>query len=768
VKIRGYRIEVGEIEAVLREYGGVEEAAVVVREGGKGGRQLVVCYTGERGKEELKRHLSERLPRYMVPESYVKLEELPLNRSGKVDREGLGKMELEDGGGSEEWEREQTAVEEIVVGIWKEVLGVEQVGLEEEFFRLGGHSLLATQVMSRVREVFGVEVELRRLFENPTVRALAEEITQKRRVGRSRGEEEGEEQKIERRSGSEAVAPLSYAQQRLWFLEQLRPGTPLYHIPVVLRLRGRLEVAALEASMNEIVRRHEVLRTGIELLEGRPLQRVHPYSHLPLPITDLSSVDQKYLPLEIDKHIQREIRALFCLYQPPLFRLRFLRLSADDHLLVLTMHHIISDGWSMGLFVKELTALYSAFSRSEQSPLPELALQYADYSVWQHELSERGVWQYQMSYWKKQLAEPLPILELSFARPRPHFVGFEGSRVGFEWPANFLIELNAFSNRHGVTLFMTLLAALNALLHRYTGQTDIVLGTVIANRNRLETEQMIGFFLNLLALRTRLEGNPTFAQLLDRTRETTLDAYACQDVPFEKIVEEVHPVRDLSRSPIFQVLLVLQNAPMRPLELPGLTIENMDVKHEISKFDLSLYFREEQGQLRGSLEYNPELFGAASAERMVVHLQRLLSAAIQDPSLPVSDIQFMAPEEQWNIALASSASAAQTIKTLPEHGAAKEEQGFAAPVTATQNAVAEIWKRVLELEEVSIHQKFFEIGGDSIRLVQVFLALNQIYPDKFSVSDLFSYNTVASLSARIDAIPVNNVEAQPALQTYEL
>jgi hypothetical protein len=475
-------------------------------------------------------------------------------------------------------------------------------------------------------------------------------------------------------------------------------------------------------------------------------------------------------PEEIDAHVQLEIRALFRLSEPPLFRLRLLRFAPEDHLLVLTMHHIVSDGWSMGLFIKELADLYSAFSRKEKSPLKELALQYADHSLWQHELSDRGAWRYQMSYWKKQLAEPLPVLDLPFARPRPQRSGIDGKRIAFDWPADSLKKLNAFSSRHGVTLFMTLLAACKAVLHRYTGQTDIVIGTVIANRNRLETEQMIGFFLNLLALRTQVEGNPTFARLLDRTRETTLDAYACQDVPFEKIVEEVQPIRDLSRSPIFQILLVVQNAPMRPLELTGLTVENVDVRHDISKFDISFYFREEQGRLHGSLEYNPDLFDAASMERMTVHIETFLRAAIEDPNLPVSDIRFMLPEEARLIEIAQgfSSSATGPEDASPERGAGKEEPDFVAPITATQRTVAEIWKRVLELDEVSIHQKFFEIGGDSLRLVQVFLSLNQIHPDKLSVADLFSHNTVASLSAHLDTLTATDAEVQPVLQAYEL
>jgi acyl carrier protein len=619
-----------------------------------------------------------------------------------------------------------------------------------------------------VREVFGVEVELRRLFELPTVRGLAGEIERARSSRGEAGEEKAEGLKLERRRGGEAIAPLSYAQQRLWFLEQLRPGTPLYHIPVAVRLCGRLDVEALEASVNEIVRRHEVLRTGIEVVEGHPVQRIHQTCTVPLPLTDLSELHQG--PREIDNIIQPEIRALFSFSRPPLFRLRLLKFAPQDHLLILTMHHIISDGWSMGLFIKELAVLYSVFSRGEKSPLPELALQYADYSQWQQELSSRNSWRSQMSYWKKHLAEPLPVLELPFAHPRPQLSGIEGKRFEFEWPTGFLKELNAFNHRQGVTLFMALLAALNAVLHRYTRQTDIVVGTVIANRNRLETEQMIGFFLNLLALRTRLEGNPTFAGLLDCARETTLDAYSCQDVPFEKIVEEVQPLRDLSRSPIFQVSLVVQNAPMRPLELPGLTIENVDVRHDISKFDLSLYFREEQKRLCGAVEYNPYLFDAASMERLTVHMQRLLQAAIQHPDVPVSDIPFIMPEEQQIIELArsSSALAAQAAHALEQYGIANEDHDFVAPVTPTQKTVAEIWKRVLELEQISIHQKFFEIGGDSLRLVQVFLELNQAYPDKLSVAELFSHNTVASLSARLDALAVNDMEAQPALQVYEL
>jgi amino acid adenylation domain-containing protein len=771
VKMRGHRIELGEVQGVLKEQAGVREAVVVVREVGRGNVQLVAYYAGEARAEELKKQLRERLPGYMVPERYQRVERLPVNRSGKVDEKQL--PEVEEVVGEEEEGREGlvegvAAVEEIVGGIWREVLGGEKrVGRGENFFELGGHSLLGTQVISRVKEVFGVEVELRKLFERGTVAGLAEEIEKERE--RRRGERaegkgvggEGEERgggegrRIEKRGWSEGAGPLSYAQQRLWFLEQLRPGTSLYHIPIAVRLRGELNREALERSIQEIVRRHEALRTSFGVEGGRPVQRIHPPAPLPLPLSDFSSAQGQ---CDLQELIRQEASLPFDLSRAPLLRLRLVRFSREEYLLILTMHHLISDGWSMGVFMREMAAIYPAMCRSEVPLLPELQFQYADYSLWQRRWIEEGALQNQLAYWRKQLAGPLPILELPTDHPRPLAQTFTGKQYRFKWDIDFLNHLRTFSSRNGVTLFMALMAGFQAVIHRYTGQTDVVVGTAVANRNRLQIENLIGFFLNLLPLRVRIDGALTFQGLLSRVRETTLDAYAYQDVPFEMLVAEAQAERDLSKTPLFQVLLVLQNVPIPPLELPGLKIENVDVDYNVSKFDLSLYFQEDSQGLAGWVEYNADLFNPERIVRMVSHLKSVLENMVQDPAQRISSTNLSTERE----------SSPRCESLSDNNGDNQTWEPHLFPNTPTEVTVASIWQKVLGASDLPVHDKFFEIGGDSLRLVQVFLELNAIYPGKVTVADLFIYNTIASLAAFIDQSIDNRQAASSSLRVYEL
>ena len=515
VKVRGYRIELGEVEAALDEHPAVEQAIVVAREDEPGEKRLVGYVVGNRqvSSQDLREYLRERLPDYMVPGAIVQLEEMPLTANGKLDRRALPKPEL--GGAGSEYERPRTAVEEIVCGIWSEVLRAERVGVRDNFFELGGHSLLATQVVSRVRMLFGVEVSLRNLFTDPTVEAMASEVEQQQHGGMAAAVE------AITRVGRGEELPLSYAQQRLWFIQQLEPESAIYNVPIAVRLEGMLDVAALRQSLSEIARRHEVLRTRFVAIGGRPRQVIDEPDEVELCVwnfTGLSEGDAEQRARDI---VARETRRPFDLERGPVWRAALLELRAQVHLLVVSMHHIASDGWLTGLLVSEFTTLYECYRRGAPSGLSEPAVQYSDYAVWQQRWLEGEVLEQQLAYWRRQLAGA-PALELPTDKPRPAVATHRGASVAFSLSTELTQQLHALSRREGVTLFMTLLAAFQVVLSRYAGQEDVVIGTDVANRNRLETERLIGFFVNQLVLRTNLSGNPSFRELLQRVRETML------------------------------------------------------------------------------------------------------------------------------------------------------------------------------------------------------------------------------------------------------
>ena len=649
VKVRGYRIELGEIEAALRECAGVEQAVVVVREDHRGDKRLmayVVKHDEPGSSADLREYLHKRLPEYMVPGIIVQLGEMPLTPNGKVDRKALPSPDLENGMGAEQI-APRSAEEEILSGIFAEVLKLDRVGVEQNFFEAGGHSLLAMQVISRVRSAFNMELPLRALFEAPTVAGLAERVRSLRGTGQMAAPP------IIRVS-REGDLPLSFAQQRLWFLHQLEPESVVYSVPVGIRLRGELNRQVLIQSLNEMMRRHEVLRTHFVFKDGRPVQVIAGEVELKIKEIDLRGMAEVEHEAEALRLWREEVARPFDLGCGPLLRASLLQLAEQEYLLLAIMHHIVSDGWSTGIMIKELSQLYQAYVKGEESPLAELPVQYGDYAVWQREWLQGEVLEEQLKYWRKQLAEMEP-LDLPTDHPRPAVMNQRGVARTFTIGKQLSEQLKELSQREGVTLFMVLLAGLQVVLSKYAGQQDIAVGTVVANRNRVEVEGLIGFFVNTLVLRTEVGGNPSLKEVLRRVREVTLGAYQNQDVPFEKLVEELQPERDLSRSPLFQVMLVLQNNEQEELHLPGVGLSGFAIKSNVAKFDLQLTLNEGRGEgLAGEIAYAVDLYEKGTVERMVEHWRMVLEEMVGEGGRRMGDLSLLRGGEreqvlvEWN------------------------------------------------------------------------------------------------------------------------
>jgi amino acid adenylation domain-containing protein len=645
VKIRGFRIELGEIETILAEQAGVREAVVVAYESTAEDRRLVAYVAGDASADTLRQALRHRLPDYMVPAAFVTLAALPLTTNGKVDRKTLPTPAGHDG--EEEYLAPRTPVEEIISGIWAELLGVERVGAAGHFFNLGGHSLLATQVTSRVRSAFDIEISLRELFEAPTLAEFAARIEAAQRAGAS---PLSPPLVPVRREGP---LPLSFAQQRLWFIDQLEPGSFLYKIPAALRVEGPLHVGVLALCLGEIVRRHEVLRTVFASLDGSPVQVIQPTEPFRLTVVDLSGLPERKREALVLTLTDEEAARPFDLSRDPLLRGLLLCLAERDHVVSLTMHHIASDGWSMGILIREVATLYPAFAAHQPSPLPELTVKYADFAVWQHSWLQGEVLENEISFWRRELAGLPPLLELSTDRPRPAVQNYRGAARPMRLPPALTQQFQTLGRREGATLFMVLLAGFQAILERYSSQQDLAVGSPVAGRNRMEIEGLIGFFVNTLVLRGDLAGKPSFREFLGRVRETALAAYLHQDVPFEKLVEELSPERSLAHSPLFQVMLVLQNAPAEPLAIRDLHLRPMSIEEMTSKFDLTVSLWEHSDGLTGIVEYATDLYDATTVDRLIGHFERQLTGMAERPEDLLGDLILLTAEEAlqlraWN------------------------------------------------------------------------------------------------------------------------
>jgi len=726
VKVRGYRVELGEVEAALREQEGVTDAVVVKRDDRAGQGQLVAYViwrdggaSQDGGEARLRTQLRLRLPDYMVPSRFVWLERLPVTPNGKVDSQALPEPEERLSGGESAAPRD--VEEELLCGIFSDVLSVRTVGRDEDFFEMGGHSLLATRLVSQVRRVFEIELPVRTLFENPTVARLAGRVKEawlaqggapigvapslvghtssnetplsfeeqrkwfrdqlepgssayNRAVGMGRSARTRVAQSPVR--GAEGTeTPLSFAQQRMWFMDQLEPGSSAYNLAFGVRLSGLLEKEVLRRALAGVVRRHEVLRSSFPSPAGVAVQRVVSGYELAVEEVDLRNLGEDERERAVEHFADAEATTPFDLSTGPVLRVKLLLLGEAEHVLLVTMHHIVSDGWSMGLLVREFKQLYEGYVRGEEIELPQLAIQYGDYALWQREWLQGEVLEQQVTYWRKQLAG-VAVLQLPTDRTRSAMSGQQGETVNFRMPAELTQQLRDLSQKQGVTLFMTLLAGFQVLLSKYSNQRDIAVGTVIANRNREEVEGLIGFFANALVLRTHLDGNPSFIEVLKQVRRTSLDAYQHQDLPFEKLVEELQPERNLSRSPLFQAMFLMQNMPGTNLELPELKLEGIKVATSETPFDLVLSVEDGGTQLECLLKYRAELWKRERIEQLSQHLERLLAAVAAEPERRLGQLEILNEWERRKLLVDWNATAAEypADKCVHELLAAHAEQ----------------------------------------------------------------------------------------------
>ena len=638
VKIRGYRVELGEVEAALGQHPAIRQAVVCTQEDLQENKRIVAYVVLSKeiafSLHTLRSFLHTKLPDYMVPAAFIVLDALPLTPNGKIDRQALSAPDQTRPSLGEAFVAPRTPIEELLAGIWAHVLGVESVGLHDNFFALGGHSLLAMKVVSRLRQVFQVDVSLRALFDAPMVASLARHVEEVR-------------QAVQRTPipplhtvSRKGEVPLTMIQEHLWDLDRLLPGAPFSNMPYAARLIGPLNVTALEQSCNAIIQRHETLRTTFTTSAGQPVQVIAPTLHVPLEIDDLRALPEAAREAAARQLTRAEVLYPFDLEKGPLLRMRLLRLDEQEHILLLTMHHIISDGWSWGVLLHELAVLYDACRQGHPSPLPALPIQYADYAHWQQQWLHSEAGKAQLAYWTQQLHAPLPILELPTDRPRTAELSLRTARQSFHLPKELTLAITRLSWQEGATIFMTLVAAFKTILYGYTGQEDIRVGTLVANRQHQDTDGLIGLFANLTILRTNLGGNPSLRQVLQRVRTTTLDTYAHQDLPFEYLARALVHARQCDRQSLFQVMFSMQNARQHMLALPDLTIQALETQPvEASACDLAVSVRESAQGLDGACIYKTALFDATTITRMLEDYRQTLEGLIAQPELRLSSLR---------------------------------------------------------------------------------------------------------------------------------
>jgi amino acid adenylation domain-containing protein len=697
VKLRGFRIELAEIEAAIVKHPSVKECVVVPRQ--ENNDKRLMAYFVANGAAptiaELRDYLSTQLPDYSVPSGFVEMEALPLSANGKVNRLALPDPDNHRPNLSSQYTEARTTTEKQLAKIWSAVLRVDRVGVHDNFFELGGHSLLAAQIIARVRHDLKADVSLRLLFESPTVALMAVAIKQAGLPGLSfSGSIEPSQ-----RNGK---APLSFTQQQFWLLDQAEPNNSSYNIRTAIEISGALDEPRLQQALQAIVDRHENLRTNIIANEGHPLQVISPKVTVTVASADLSPLAMAERERETKRALDAEAEEQFDLANGPLFRFKLLKLASDRHVLLLTIHHIICDAWSVGLLLRELAAFYQDARVNECVSLPRLKIQYADFAMWQRERLQGPTLEKQLDYWKDQLAGAPPMLELPTDYPRPEKLSANGAQVSIALTADATRAIKEFSRNENVTLFMTLLAAFQTLLSRYSGQADIVVGSPIAGRSMLETENLIGAFVNTIVLRGNLADNPSFREFLGRVRESTLGAFAHQDLPFEKLIEAINPERATNRTPLFQVMFALQNTPAADVAMAGLKLKPLKLDRVKSKFDLTLEVEEEAEGLRLCFEYNTDLFAAPTIERMLGHLENLLKAVVSDSSQRVAELPFLSDSErhklvfEWNNTRADFPEGA-CIHHLFEAQVARTPDAIAAEFNGQTITYAQLNRRANQL-----------------------------------------------------------------------
>ncbi|MEH1980819.1 MAG: amino acid adenylation domain-containing protein [Nostoc sp.] len=733
VKIRGFRVELGEVEAVLSKHPQINQAVAKVHGESAREKYLVAYFVPIPGEsvtvEQLRTFLIEQLPDYMIPSAFVEMASFPLTPNGKVNRRALPEPTTSRPELGQTFVAPRNPTEEILAGIWRDVLGLEQVGIDDNFFDLGGHSLLATQVIALTRKAFGIELPLLSLFESPAIAPLAQKIV----IAKA---PDGQELSLKRLPPQNEPIPISLTQLELWFFDQFYPGNSIYNLPLVYRITGALNEKALSDSLREIVRRHETLRSTFQVKNGQVV-----YAVVNEPIFDFSVIDLRHISetereTQATQEAEKEIKQPFDLARGPLLRSKLWRLDEQEYLFVAVTHHIVADGWSFSILTQELAELYAAFSQDKRSPLSELPIKYTDFAQWQRQWLQGQVLESQLEFWQKHLGSNPSVLKLPTDHPRPSVRTFKGASQPVVLSKKLTDALKALSQQEGVTPFMTLLAAFQTLLFSYTRQENIIVSSVLANRTRVETEKLIGFFVNLLPFCTNLGGNPSFRELLGRVREVALGVYAHQEMPLIKLIEELQPVRDSSYTLINQVMFVFQNTPGDNLEFANLVLKEQFIGRDTkdtAEFDLDLTLEETSTGIEGLLVYRTDLFAESTITKMVDNFQTLLEKITTN----------------YNQRLAELVLISEAPKLPIQNIIFPISKDFLTPQNPIEEVVLTIWKEILGLEQISTQDNFFELAGHSSQALEVIYKLQLAFQVDIPLIYLFEKPTIVQLAEAI-------------------
>ncbi|GCE27613.1 hypothetical protein KDA_30970 [Dictyobacter alpinus] len=737
VKIRGFRIELGEIETSLSSHPTVGDVIVLVREDEDGEKQLIAylvsAHSTHVSPSELRTYLRQRLPSYMIPSDFIWMEQFPLTLNGKVDRQKLSVFHQQQV--EEQCIKPRTEMECSLAEIWQDVLHIECVSVEDDFFALGGYSLQATRIIARIRQAFSVEVPLHHFFRTPTIARLADYVEHD-----AQAEPHQPGLALTKRSSME-LPPLSFAQERLWFLHQLAPQSDAYNIPVAFHLRGPVDHEALTDSLNMIIARHEVLRTLFRTIGGVPVQTIVPQLSISLVRHEVSAESADERMAQAIQLVSREAHIPFDLVQGPLLRATLVQVGEQEHVFFVNMHHSITDGWSLGVLCHELGAYYRALTAGVEPDLPPLPLQYADYAVWQRQWLQGAMLHSQLEYWKKQLQGAPAQLSLSLEQfDAGKQTAMKGKTRSLLLPQTLVQALARVCTQEKATLFMALLTAFKMQLCLYTGQTDLVLGTPVASRTMIEVEPLIGFFVNMLVLRTKLEGDPTYQQVLQQVRTTALEAYAHQDLPFEMLVDALQLQRSVDHNPLFQVVFALQDTSGVVPAFEQVTVEPLTIQLEDALFDLSVEVKEVAEGYVVTANYTTNLFDDETMQHFLDDYERLLQHISRNPSLHLSELS---PSPVLPIP--------QTYKVIPTETEKRHEQmrEHTGPRTPLEEILVASWSQILKKDDMSIWDNFFEIGGHSLLAAQLVSRLHDIFEIDLSVRIIFQAPTVAGLAEEL-------------------